>query len=64
MVLQGFQVALFGIRDAITPTGEEDANPLERQGADGGVVPLSFIALPVVILPCPVGNLDLARVRR
>ncbi len=36
--VQGFEIPLLGIRGFCLPTTEQDANPLEGQAAESGVV--------------------------
>jgi len=53
MLLQCFEIPLFGVRDTITPAAEENPDPFEGQGTDGGVVALTLGALAVVERPAP-----------
>src|SRR6185369_2769323 len=47
-------------RNAIPPTAEEDADPLEGERADGRVVPLAFASLFFVERPRPITASDRA----
>lgn len=46
-LLEGGEVARFVVGHTVDPTTEQDSNPLERKGSNGGVVrcALCFVAL-------------------
>ncbi len=52
-VFQGVNVERFFVRLVGFPAGENDAYPLECEGADGTVMGFTFLALPPIILIRP-----------
>ena len=56
--LEGFEVGVVAVRSPILPAPEEDTNPLERQGANDGVVFLAFglVVIDVVAGPLALGE--------
>ena len=56
MPLQGFEIGRLIIGGLSLPTPEEDADPFEGQGADGGVMAVAAGALLVVVSAGPRGE--------
>ena len=57
-LLESEEVARFVVGGAVDPAAKEDADPLEGQGADGGVVGGALGAVAVVEGACPEGAPD------